>query len=156
MPRLFRLTIICLALAAWPAVTALCLSTLGRMGAAAEPSRQNRKGPLAALPSPAGETIARLKTLGNNEWLNLAQAASDRQWGLARGRAWTPKMAHAPDLGGAFFCGTGQHGYVKPDGHYMDDLWFYDAELNVHFFYMAGDSITDDATMLAYRYQRKP
>lgn len=36
----------------------------------------------------------------------------------------------APELRGAFLYGEGQHGYTKPDGHYMDDLWFYD--INAH------------------------
>lgn len=36
-------------------------------------------------------------------------------------------MAYAGDLGGAFFIGQGVHGYVKPDGCFMDDIWFYDA-----------------------------
>jgi hypothetical protein len=39
-------------------------------------------------------------------------------------------MPFAPKLGGAFLFGEGVHGYTKPDGHYMDDLWFYD--LNGH------------------------
>jgi hypothetical protein len=39
-------------------------------------------------------------------------------------------MAYAADLGGAFFCGEGPHAFVKPDGHYMDDLWFYDLNAN--------------------------
>ena len=37
-------------------------------------------------------------------------------------------MPHAPDLGGGFLFGEGVHGYTKPDGHYMDDLWFYDVQ----------------------------
>jgi hypothetical protein len=39
-------------------------------------------------------------------------------------------MPYAPNLGGGFLFGEGVHGYTKPDGHYMDDLWFYDA--NAH------------------------
>jgi hypothetical protein len=39
-------------------------------------------------------------------------------------------MPFAPELRGAFLYGEGVHGYAKPDGHYMDDLWFYD--LNGH------------------------
>lgn len=87
-------------------------------------------GHLTGLPSkPEGEHIAKIKALGDNSWLNLGQAAADPQWGVARGRSWCPKMAYAPDLGGAFFCGTGVHG-ATPNGRYMDDLWFYDA--NAH------------------------
>ena len=33
-----------------------------------------------------------------------------------------------PEPRGAFLYGEGQHGYTKPDGHYMDDLWFYDVD----------------------------
>jgi hypothetical protein len=39
-------------------------------------------------------------------------------------------MPLAPELRGAFLFGEGVHGYVKPDGHYMDDLWLYD--VNAH------------------------
>jgi hypothetical protein len=39
-------------------------------------------------------------------------------------------MPLAPELRGAFLCGEGVHGYTKPDGYYMDDLWLYD--VNAH------------------------
>ena len=39
-------------------------------------------------------------------------------------------MPLAPELRGAFLFGEGVHGYAKPDGRYMDDLWFYD--VNAH------------------------
>src|SRR5687767_13463222 len=39
-------------------------------------------------------------------------------------------MPFAPDVRGAFAFGEGVHAYVKPDGHYMNDLWFYD--VNAH------------------------
>jgi hypothetical protein len=35
-------------------------------------------------------------------------------------------MPAAPDVRGAFVFGEGVHAYVKPDGHYMNDIWFYD------------------------------
>ena len=38
--------------------------------------------------------------------------------------------AAGPGASRAFLFGEGVHGYAKPDGHYMDDLWFYD--LNAH------------------------
>ena len=57
----------------------------------------------------------------------LGKPKADPKWGVARGRAWGGRaFAYASDLEGAFFCGTGVHGYVKPNGHYMDDLWLYD------------------------------
>jgi hypothetical protein len=39
-------------------------------------------------------------------------------------------MPLAPELRGAFLFGEGVHGYAKPDGRYMDDLWLYD--VNAH------------------------
>jgi hypothetical protein len=86
--------------------------------------------PLAGLPSKPGAQIEKIKALGDNAWLNLGCPAADPKWGgegVARGRSWGGRaFTYAPDLEGAFFCGTGVHGYIKPDGHYMDDLWFYD------------------------------
>jgi hypothetical protein len=86
----------------------------------------SRQGPLATLPSQPGPHIAKIKALADNSWLPLGAAAADPKWGRARGRAWTAKMPLAPELRGAFLFGEGVHGYIKPDGHYMDDLWFYD------------------------------
>ncbi len=40
------------------------------------------------------------------------------------------KMPFASDLRGAFLTGEGPHGFIKPDGYLMDDLWFYD--INAH------------------------
>jgi hypothetical protein len=99
--------------------------------AATEPEDAARN-PLAALPSKPGPHVEKLNALGDNSWINLGQAAPDNRWPrkkIARGRAWCSKMPYAADLGGAFFCGTGQHG-AMPNGYYMDDLWFYDA--NAH------------------------
>ena len=109
------------------AITAgLCLLTSlspagenGGAGAAANP--------LAGLPGKPGPHVEKIRALGDDSWLNLGKPAPDPRWGMGRGRAYSPKMAYAPDLGGAFFCGCGRHGYVKPDGHFMDDIFFYDA-----------------------------
>ena len=106
-------------------MSALCLLTATMMGA--EPGPLNRKGPLAALPSGPGETIAKLRVLGENEWLVLGTPADDPKWGRARGRAWSCAMPFAPDLHGAFLFGEGVHGWWnRKTGRYMDDLWFYD------------------------------
>jgi hypothetical protein len=88
------------------------------------------KGPLAALPSKPGTHIAKIKVLGDNEWLSLGAPAADEKWGRARGRSWSSNMPAAADLGGGFVFAEGVHGYVKPDGHYMNDVWFYD--VNAH------------------------
>ncbi len=88
------------------------------------------QGPLRGLPSPPGAHIARIQALDDNAWLELGPPEADPKWGRARGRSWTSEMPFAPELRGAFLYGEGQHGYTKPDGHYMDDLWFYD--INAH------------------------
>ena len=97
--------------------------------AAAQPADPG-KGPLEAMPSKPGPHIDRIKAMEDNFWLELGAPAPDPRWGRARGRSWMAKMPFAPELRGAFLCGEGQHGYTKPDGYYMDDLWFYD--INAH------------------------
>jgi len=90
-----------------------------------------KKGPLTGLPSKPGTHIEKIKALGDNQWLNLGVPAADPKWGKARGSSWGAKaLILAPDLRGAFLFGEGVHAYVKPDGHVMDDLWFYD--INTH------------------------
>src|SRR5262245_23005847 len=89
-----------------------------------------RKGPLAKLPSDPGPHVAKIKDRGDDPWLDLGAAKADPKWGKARGRSWSSRMPNAPELRGAFLFGEGVHGYTKPDGRYMDDLWFYD--LNGH------------------------
>ncbi len=93
-------------------------------------TRPDRTGPLAKIPSKPGPHIARVRALGADGWLDLGRPAPDPQWGHGRGRSWCAHMNYAPDLGGAFLTGEGVHAYVKPDGRYMDDLFFYD--LNAH------------------------
>ena len=91
-----------------------------------EPTVQ-RQGPLAGLPSKPGTHIAKIETLGENQWLVLGTPKADPKWGLARGRSWGSTMAYAPDLGGGFLSGEGVHGWWNTKtGRYMDDLWFYD------------------------------
>src|SRR5262249_55031369 len=102
---------------------------LSSLRAGAEPEKK-RKGPLTGLPSKPGAHLAKIQALGDNEWLDLGAPVPDPKWGKARGRSWSAPMPYASDLGGAFLFGEGVHGYTKPDGHYMDDLWFYDA--NAH------------------------
>jgi len=92
---------------------------------------QDKKVLLSDLPSKPGEHIEKIKALGDNEWLKLGVPTPDPKWGKARGSSWGAKaLILAPDKRGAFLYGEGVHAYVKPDGHSMDDLWFYD--LNAH------------------------
>ncbi|MBE7462375.1 MAG: hypothetical protein HS116_02670 [Planctomycetes bacterium] len=93
-------------------------------------SAPEASNPLAGLPSSPGPHLEKIKALGEDAWLDLGSPAPDPKWGKSRGRAYSPKAAFAPDLNGAFYCATGAHGFVKPDGHFMDDLYFYDA--NAH------------------------
>jgi len=74
-------------------------------------------------------TVAKIKALGDGQWLDLGRPAADPKWGRAPGRSYTPKMAYAPDLGGAFLAGEGVHGASgqRGGGRYNnDDLFFYD------------------------------
>jgi len=115
-------------------IVVLSLASVAMRSAAVrgdESQKIERKGPLAMLPSKPGPHLDKIKALDDNQWLNLGVPAADPKWGLARGRSWGAKaLIHAPDLGGAFLFGEGVHGFVKPDGHAMDDLWFYD--INAH------------------------
>ena len=69
------------------------------------------------MPSKPGLHIEKIEKLGDIEWLELGQPA---------GRSWNAALLVAPELRGAFLFGEGVHGYAKPDGRYMDDLWLYD------------------------------
>ena len=82
----------------------------------AQPNPPGRRGPLAALPSPPGPHIAKIKALANKSWLERGPPAADPRWGRARGRSWLGKLPLTPELGGAFVFGEGVHGYTKPDG----------------------------------------
>lgn len=91
----------------------------------------DRIGPLAGLPSAPGVHLDRVKALGDDAWVNLGAPAADPKWGRALGRSWSPKMAYAPDLRGAFLAGEGGHGWVNPKTRrQMDDLWVYDINAN--------------------------
>jgi hypothetical protein len=112
-------------------LAAFCIVGLvGFVAAQPKNATSPRSGPLAGLPSLPGSHIAKIKALADNSWIELGAPTADPRWGRARGRSWLAKMPFAPELRGAFLFGEGVHGYTKPDGHYMDDLWFYD--LNGH------------------------
>lgn len=109
-------------------VSMMVMACLGASLGWAEGETIQRKGPLEDLPSePQGEHLEKFAALGDNEWVDLGSPAADPKWGKARGRSWSPRAPYAADMNGAFFFGEGKHGFIKPDGHYMDDLWFYDA-----------------------------
>jgi hypothetical protein len=105
---------------------ALALAWVSALSTAAS----GAEGPLKGLPSKPGPHVEKIRKLGDNEWLELGPPAPDPRWGRARGRSWMAAMPLAPELRGAFLFGEGVHGYTKPDGRYMDDLWFYD--INAH------------------------
>lgn len=88
-----------------------------------------RNGALADLPSPPGPHVAKIKAMKDGEWLLLGAPAPDPKWGPAPGRAYTNKMAYAPDLVGGFLFGEGvhgKHGTGVREGYYNDDVFFYD------------------------------
>jgi hypothetical protein len=109
--------------------TAIAFLTAALLGLPAL-AGEERKGPLAALPSAPGPHVEKIKALGDNAWLKLGAPAPDPKWGKARGRSWCPHMPYAPELKAAFFAGEGVHEFIKPDGRDMGDYWVYD--LNAH------------------------
>jgi hypothetical protein len=110
----------------WLLLAAVCLIIATSTCGAENVEKPSAQSPLAALPSPAGPHIEKIKALDDNEWLELGSPAADDKWGKARGRSWSSNMPAAANLRGAFVFAEGVHAYVKPDGHYMNDLWFYD------------------------------
>jgi len=114
-----------------PLVVLCALASMGGLSTAQEtPAKKKAVGPLAALPSAPGPHLSKIQALGDNAWLKLGSPAPDPKWGKGRGRSWSARMAFAPELRGAFLSGEGVHGFVKPDGYYMDDFFFYD--INAH------------------------
>jgi hypothetical protein len=112
-------------------VATLCMAFTAVAGTSQTLFAQDKKGPLTDLPSKPGPHVEKIKALGDNEWLKLGAPAADPKWGKARGSSWGAKaLILAPEKRGAFLFGEGVHAFVKPDGHVMDDLWFYD--LNAH------------------------
>ena len=106
----------------------ICVVTLAARTEAGEP--EERKGPLAELPSEPGEHIGKIEALGDGQWLNLGEPKPDPERGVAYGTAYTYRMAFAADLRGAFLYGEGAHATFRKDGYVQDGLWFYD--LNAH------------------------
>jgi hypothetical protein len=71
----------------------------------------------------------------------------------AGGEIWTydPETSRWTDMGKT----TPKIPWKRYNPKYMLAHGFYDPELNVHFIYRAGDSGSNDATWLAYRYKRR-
>ncbi|MEQ8785225.1 MAG: hypothetical protein RIC55_02965 [Pirellulaceae bacterium] len=114
--------------------------------------------PLKDLPSAPGPHVAKIKALGDGEWLLLGAPAPDPTWGPAPGRAYTNKMAYAPDLVGGFLFGEGVHGKSGEgprEGHYNDDVFFYDLMAHRYLCVYPGTDVEqfevhrDDAGFLA-------
>jgi len=85
MKNAFGIGVICLA---FTAVASTSLSLFA----------QDKKGPLAELPTKPGAHVEKIKALGDNEWLNLGAPAADPKWGKARGSSWGAKaLILAPD-----------------------------------------------------------
>src|SRR5215467_12111435 len=101
-----------------------CCAILGLGAMAAEPARAadaDNKAPLAVLPGTPGPHLDKIKALGDNTWLNLGSPATDPKWGKGRGRSWSSRMVHAPDLRAAFLFGEGVHAWWNKQNHrYMD------------------------------------
>jgi len=108
------------------------------------PGKAGRTGPLAKLPSPPGPHVARIQALGDEAWLDLGRPKPDPKWGQSRGRAWCAHMDYAGELRGAFHTGEGVHAFVKPDGHYMDDFFFYDINAHAWICVYGGAKAGDD------------
>lgn len=109
----------------WPLI---CLSLLP-LPAAMAVEKLQKIAPLSGLPGPAGPHVARIKAMGDGQWLVLGEPEPDPRWGPAPGRAYTNKMAYAPNLLGAFLQGEGvhgAHGEGPRDGYFNDDVFFYD------------------------------
>lgn len=125
----------CVGLGVWTAaalpvvLTGLLVLTLPLALPAVGAEKPQGEAPLAGLPSAPGSHVEQIKALGDGQWLALGEPAPDLKWGPAPGRAYTNKMAYAPDLVGAFLFGEGvhgAHGTGPREGHYNDDVFFYD------------------------------
>jgi hypothetical protein len=113
---------------------------------AASAAAGEKKAPLANLPSPPGPHVAKIKAMKAGDWLLLDAPAPDPQWGPAPGRAYTNKMAYAPDLIGGFLVGEGVHGKSGTgprEGYYNDDVFFYDLMAHRYICLYPGTEIAD-------------
>jgi len=120
------------------------LAVLACVSRAGAEDRPGRTGPLATLPSKPGPHIEKIKAMGDHAWLDIGQPAPDPKFGQGRGRSWCAQMSYAADLRGAFHAGEGVHAYIKPDGYYMDDIFFYDINAHAWICIYPGTKAGDD------------
>ena len=69
-------------------IGAICLAFTAVASTSLTGFAQDKKGPLAELPSKPGPHVEKIKALGDNEWLKLGAPAADPKWGKARGSSW--------------------------------------------------------------------
>ncbi|MCK6474481.1 MAG: hypothetical protein L6R28_22415 [Planctomycetes bacterium] len=88
----------------------------------------------------------------NSNHMNFDSANGVVLWQKKKGPVfiYDPDANTWTDAGSAF----PEVPWKKYSVRYMGSHGFYSAELNVHFFYLAGDSGNTDANMLVYRYKR--
>jgi len=88
---------------------------LAGVAGARDSDARKREGFLSALPSEPGPHLEKSKALAEGAWLNLGAPAADPQWGKARGRSWSCRMAFASKLRGAFLACVASHGALAED-----------------------------------------
>src|ERR1043165_7988858 len=69
----------------------------GNRGVDPQKAKATADNPLAGLPSTPGAHLEKIKTLGDNQWLNLGSPAPDPKWGKGYGRSWCPHMPYVPE-----------------------------------------------------------
>ena len=72
-------------------IGAICAAFTAVAGTSPAQFAQDKKGPLAELPSKPGAHVEKIKALGDNGWLKLGAPAADPKWGKARGSSWGPR-----------------------------------------------------------------
>jgi hypothetical protein len=108
-----------------------------------QPKPLSRDSALYGLPSPEGQHVKKIRDLAADKWLSLGIPQDDPNQGGVFGRSYTPKMAFAPGLRGAFVYGQGGNRFIRPDGRIQDGLWFFDINANAWICCYPGTDCTD-------------